>query len=72
MGFFHCNKLQNPKNMIILRGYSHAISVKGNHETVYIGGQNAVDENEVLIGKNSLENQTAQILTNIKKITYQT
>ena len=32
----------NPENMAKPKGYSHAISVSGNHKTVYIGGQDAV------------------------------
>jgi enamine deaminase RidA (YjgF/YER057c/UK114 family) len=58
----------NPENMTKPRGYSHAISVTGNHTTIYIGGQNAIDENGVLIGKNSLKQQTEQVLLNIEKI----
>lgn len=58
----------NPINMVKPRGYSHAISVSGNHKTVYIGGQNAIDENDNLIGKNNLGEQTEQVLTNIEKI----
>ncbi|MBI4813601.1 MAG: RidA family protein [Methanobacterium sp.] len=58
----------NPDNMAKPRGYSHAISVTGNHQTIYIGGQNAVDENGALVGKDSLKKQTEQVLTNIEKI----
>ena len=58
----------NPENMVNPRGYSHAISVTGNHQTIYIGGQNAVDENGALVGKDSLKKQTEQVLTNIEKI----
>lgn len=58
----------NPDNMVKPRGYSHAISVKGNHETLYIGGQNAIDENGVLVGKGNLNEQTEQVLTNIDNI----
>jgi len=58
----------NPENMTKPRGYSHAISVKGNHETLYIGGQNAIDENGVLLGKGNLRKQTEQVLFNIEKI----
>lgn len=58
----------NPENMVNPRGYSHAISVKGNHETVYIGGQNAIDENGVLVGKDNLKKQTEQVFANIEKI----
>lgn len=58
----------NPENMAKPRGYSHAISITGNHKTIYIGGQNAIDENGVLAGKDSLKEQTEQTLTNIEKI----
>ncbi len=58
----------NPKNMAAPRGYSHAISVSGNHKTVYIGGQNAVDEKGNIVGKGNLKEQTLQILTNMEKI----
>jgi enamine deaminase RidA (YjgF/YER057c/UK114 family) len=61
-------KSLNPKNMATPRGYSHAISVSGNHKTIYIGGQNAIDENGNLVGKGNLKEQTTQILTNIEKI----
>jgi enamine deaminase RidA (YjgF/YER057c/UK114 family) len=58
----------NPENMASSRGYSHAISVTGNHETVYIGGQNAIDENGALVGRNNLKKQTEQVFANIEKI----
>jgi len=58
----------NPENMANPIGYSHAISVTGNHRTIYIGGQNAIDENGKLVGKKNLRQQTEQILTNIDKI----
>lgn len=50
------------------RGYSHAISVTGNHQTIYIGGQNAIDEKGDLVGRDSLKKQTEQVLNNIEKI----
>ena len=58
----------NPENMVTPRGYSHAITVKGNNKTVYIGGQNAINGHGELIGKNDLKKQTEQVLTNIEKI----
>lgn len=58
----------NPNNMAKPRGYSHAISVSGNHKTIYIGGQNAIDENGNLVGKDNFKEQTEQVLTNIEKI----
>lgn len=61
-------ELINPANMVKPRGYSHAISVSGNHRTVYIGGQNAIDENGNLVGKGNLGEQTEQVLANMEKI----
>lgn len=58
----------NLKNMATPRGYSHAISVSGNHKTIYIGGQNAIDEKGNIFGKGNLKDQTLQILTNMEKI----
>ena len=58
----------NPESMVKPRGYSHAITVTGNHQTIYLGGQNAVDENGTLVGKDSLRKQTEHVLTNIEKI----
>jgi len=50
------------------QGYSHAISVTGTHTTLYIGGQNAVDEKGFLVGKDNLKEQTEKVLDNIEKI----
>jgi len=61
-------KYINPENMAKPRGYSHAVSVSGNRQTVYVGGQNAIDENGNLVGKGDLKKQTEQVLSNIEKI----
>lgn len=58
----------NPQTLSSPRGYSHAISVSGNHKTIYIGGQNAIDQQGNIVGKGSLKMQTEQALTNIEKI----
>ncbi|XHH07772.1 MAG: RidA family protein [Candidatus Bathyarchaeia archaeon] len=58
----------NPETMSAPRGYSHAISVTGNHKTVYIGGQNAINQAGELVGKGNLQEQTLQVLSNIEKI----
>lgn len=42
--------------------------MKGNNKTVYIVGQNAINGNGELVGKNDLKKQTEQVLTNIEKI----
>ncbi len=58
----------NPETMAAPRGYSHAIAVTGNHKTVYIGGQNAINQAGELVGKGNLQQQTLQVLSNIEKI----
>lgn len=58
----------NPENLAKPQGYSHAVSVAGKYTTIYIGGQNAIDEHGALVGKNSLREQTTQVLINIEKI----
>jgi len=58
----------NPATMVQPRGYSHAISVTGSHRTIYLGGQNAIDEKGNLIGRGSLKKQAEQVLINIQKI----
>ena len=58
----------NPGNMVKPRGYSHAVSVSGGHKTIYVGGQNAVDEEGNLVGRSNLREQVGQVLTNIEKV----
>jgi enamine deaminase RidA (YjgF/YER057c/UK114 family) len=57
----------NPSDMAKPRGYSHAIAVSGDRKTIYIGGQNAVDESGHTVGIDLTE-QTRQVLRNIEKI----
>lgn len=58
----------NPETMASPRGYSQAIAVSGNHKTVYIGGQNAINQAGELVGKGNLKEQTEQVLSNLEKI----
>jgi enamine deaminase RidA (YjgF/YER057c/UK114 family) len=58
----------NPENMAAPRGYSHAVAVSGAHKNIFVGGQNAIDENGELVGKGDLKAQTGQALANIEKI----
>jgi enamine deaminase RidA (YjgF/YER057c/UK114 family) len=58
----------NPPQLATPRGYSHAVSVSGDFSTIYIGGQNAIDGQGNLVGKNSLKEQTGQVLDNIETI----
>ncbi len=61
-------KYVNPENLVKPKGYSHAVSVVGDHQTIYVGGQNSIDEKGQIVGKGNLKDQTNQILTNIDKI----
>ena len=58
----------NPDDMAKSQGYSHGISVTGDHKTIYVGGQNAIDANGNLVGKDNLKQQTEQVLASIEKI----
>jgi enamine deaminase RidA (YjgF/YER057c/UK114 family) len=58
----------NPPQLSSPRGYSHAVSISGDFSTIYIGGQNAIDGQGNLVGKNSLKEQTRQVLDNIEAI----
>jgi enamine deaminase RidA (YjgF/YER057c/UK114 family) len=58
----------NPPQLATPRGYSHAVSISGDYSTIYIGGQNAIDGQGNLVGKNSLKDQTRQVLDNIETI----
>jgi enamine deaminase RidA (YjgF/YER057c/UK114 family) len=57
----------NPASLQKPRGYTQVISVAGPHRTVYVGGQDAVNEKGETIGKGSLKEQTEQVLNNIEK-----
>lgn len=46
--------------------YSQVAVIEGNHRTIYVGGQNAVDKDGKLVGKGDLEAQAKQVLKNLK------
>jgi enamine deaminase RidA (YjgF/YER057c/UK114 family) len=56
----------NPSGLQKPRGYTQVVSVSGPHRTIYVGGQDAVNEKGELVGKGSLKAQTEQILGNIE------
>jgi enamine deaminase RidA (YjgF/YER057c/UK114 family) len=57
----------NPESLHKPRGYTHAVAVSGPHKTLYIGGQNAVNEKGETVGKANLKVQAAQALDNIER-----
>lgn len=56
----------NPEGLHSNPAYSQAVSVSRPAKTVYVGGQNAVDEGGNVIGKGNLAAQVEQILHNLE------
>lgn len=59
-------KHSNPKGLHDSKFYSQVVTVSGHGKTIYIGGQNAINAEGQLIGKDDLELQTKQVLKNIE------
>jgi len=58
----------NPEGLVQPRGYSHAVAVRGNSTTIYVGGQNGIDGTGAIIGRGDLKAQTEQALANIATV----
>ena len=58
----------NPEGLMKSPAFSQAILTHGKGKTLYIGGQNAVNEKGEPVGKGSIEAQTEQIMQNIQRI----
>jgi enamine deaminase RidA (YjgF/YER057c/UK114 family) len=56
----------NPEGLHHNPAYSQVVTVSQSARTIYIGGQNAVDESGALIGKGDLKAQTEQIFKNLE------
>lgn len=59
-------ELLSPDGMNKNPAYSQVAVVEGNCRTIYIGGQNAVDKDGNIVGKDDIEAQAAQILHNLE------
>lgn len=57
-----------PEGLFLSKAYSQAIAVSGRARTIYIGGQNAINEEGDLVGIGDLAAQTRQTLKNIAAI----
>lgn len=57
----------NPADLHHNPAFTQVISVTGPAKTIYIGGQDAVDEQGAIVGKGDLSAQTQQVLTNLRK-----
>jgi enamine deaminase RidA (YjgF/YER057c/UK114 family) len=57
----------NPPGLGKSPAFTQAIAVDGPHRTIYVGGQNAVDEDGNLIGRGDLAVQALQIFANLER-----
>jgi len=56
----------NPDGLHRNPAYSQAIAVSGKTRTVYVGGQNAVDENGEVVGKGDIGAQSQRAIENVQ------
>jgi len=56
----------NPKGLFESPAFSQVVTTQGSGKTIYIGGQNAVNEKAELVGKGNLAKQTEQVMQNLK------
>lgn len=57
----------NPDDMMKSPAFSQVVTTSGNGKTIYIGGQNSVNEKGETIGKDDIAAQTEQVMLNIEK-----
>ncbi|MBO9154145.1 RidA family protein [Chitinophaga sp. GCM10012297] len=58
----------NPEGMLRSPAFSQAIVTEGPGKTIYIGGQNAVNEKGETVGGNDFKAQTEQVMKNIATV----
>lgn len=58
----------NPDGLIKNPAFSHVAITKGNGDTIYIGGQNAINSDMQIVGKGDIAKQTEYILKNIEAV----
>ena len=56
----------NPPALNHNPAFTNVVKVTGPAKTVYVGGQDAVDQSGAIVGKGDIKKQTEQILTNIQ------
>ena len=60
----------NPEGLIKNPAFSQIITTEGNGKTIYIGGQNAVNEKREILGKGDILKQTEQVMKNLEIALY--
>lgn len=56
----------NPDELLKNPAFSQIVVTQGSGKTIYIGGQNAINSNREIIGKNDIQLQTEQVMENIQ------
>lgn len=56
----------NPDSLIKNPAFTNVVIVRGDHRTIYIGGQDSVTANREIIGKGDIKSQTEQVLKNLQ------
>lgn len=58
----------NPESIARSPAFSQGAVITGNHKTIYVGGQNAIDKDGNIVGKGDIEKQANQVLSNIEAV----
>lgn len=56
----------NPDGLSKNPAFSQIVTTQGNGKTIYIGGQNSVNENREITGKGDIARQTEQVMKNLQ------
>ena len=56
----------NPEGLSKNPAFTNVVVVTGSVKTVYVGGQNALDDSGTIIGRGDIKAQTEQVLKNIQ------
>lgn len=56
----------NPEGLPKNPAFSQVVTTRGKGKTIYIGGQDAMNEKGEIMGKGSLAEQTEQVMTNLQ------
>lgn len=56
----------NPTDLHRNPAYTQVVAVSGRIKTVYVGGQNAVDQSGAIVGKDDIRAQTEQVIQNVR------
>lgn len=61
-------RYHNPESLHKSPAFSHGVSVSAAARTIYVGGQNAIGADGVIVGENNLFSQTVKTLENLQAV----